>query len=253
MIIEDEEHAALRLSKMLKELEPGIEINGPLDTIKNSVLHLQEKMDYDLIFLDIQLADGRSFSIFEQININNPVIFTTAYDEFAVKAFELNSVDYLLKPIHQERLKTALLKFKKMKEVYGNGETSAFLNELLISFKSQQEKQYQSRFLVSKADSLIPVQAEEVAYFYAEDKVVFLVKSEGSKYIVNYTLDDLENRVNPKQFFRVNRQYLVSVHAIKKVHHYFNYKLKLDLSPISDEDVVVSKLRTSDFKMWMNG
>lgn len=253
LIIEDEELAAGRLKKLLLAVDPDIEIEGPIDTVKNAVAHLQKQSDYDIVFLDIQLADGKSFSIFEKIEVRNPIIFTTAYDEYAVKAFELNSVDYLLKPVNAQKLGSAMEKFRRMKDYFATEGSGGYLSELVQSLKLQSGKQYQSRFLVNKADSLIPIMVEDIAYFYAEDKVVFLTRNDGSKSIISHTLDDIEQRVDPGKFFRVNRQYLVSVGAIRKVHLYFNYKLKLDLHPGTEEDVIVSKLRTAEFKQWMNG
>jgi DNA-binding LytR/AlgR family response regulator len=253
LIIEDEELAAGRLKKLLLAEDKTIEIEGPIDTVKNAIEHLQKRSDYDIIFLDIQLADGRSFSIFESIQVSNPIIFTTAFDEYAVKAFELNSIDYLLKPINAMKLHAALDKFSKMKDYFASEGSGGYLSELVQSLKKQTGKQYQSRFLVNKADSLIPIMLEEIAYFFAEDKVVFLIRNDGTRTIINHTLDDIEQRVDPGKFFRVNRQYLVSVGSIRKVHLYFNYKLKLDLQPSTEEDVIVSKLRTAEFKQWMNG
>jgi len=252
LIIEDEELAAKRLSQMLRKEVPEIEIHGPIDTVKNAISHLRDARDYDLIFLDIQLADGRSFSIFEQVRIQTPVIFTTAYDEFAVKAFELNSVDYLLKPIQQIKLKASLEKFRKLREMFSRDSSNQFLNELMSTLRSQPVAIYQNRFLVSKGDSMIPVNVNEIAYFFAEDKVVFLVRNDGTRFIIPYSLEDLETKLDPATFFRVNRQYIVSVPSIRKVHHHFNYKLKIELTPLAEEDVIVSKSRTNEFKAWMN-
>jgi two-component system, LytTR family, response regulator LytT len=253
LIIEDEELAFKRLKKLLLEAEPGIDIEGPLDTVKNSILFLSEKQDFDLIFLDIQLADGKCFSIFDHLNIAIPIIFTTAYDEYAIKAFELNSIDYLLKPINQAKLSSSLEKYRKFRQVFNQNKASDSLSELLSSLKLNQKVVYQSRFLINKGETLFPVSIQDIAYFYAEDKVVFLVQSDGMRLIINNSLEELEHRIDPKLFFRVNRQFLISISSIEKAHNYFNYKLKLDLIPASQEVVVVSKARTSDFKLWMNG
>lgn len=253
LIIEDEELAYRRLVKLLSETDPSIQVEGPVETVKAAIRHLTSEVDYDLIFLDIQLADGKSFSIFETIKLTTPVIFTTAYDEYAIKAFELNSVDYLLKPISSVKLKSAIDKYHKMKEVFGESPTIEFMSKLMGRLKVQTEVVYQSRFLVSKGDSLYPVSAEEIAYFSAEDKVVFLVTTDGKRWIINNSLEELEDKLDPKMFFRVNRQHFVSIQSIRKVHHYFNYKLKLDLHPEPGEEVIVSKARAADFKSWMNG
>ncbi|NVO20557.1 MAG: response regulator transcription factor [Bacteroidetes bacterium] len=253
LIIEDEEHAANRLQKLLTEEIPDIQIEGPLDTVKKAIQHLEKNQDYDLLFLDIQLADGKSFSIFERIKLNIPIIFTTAFDEYAIKAFDLNSIDYLLKPIQRAKLKISLKKFRKLEDYYGKSPELSQISEILSALKQTSEVPYQSRFLLSKGDSLLPVGISEIAYFYAEDKVVFVVLNDQSRIIFNSSLDEIEKKVDPKLFFRVNRQFLISVKAIKKVHFYFNYKLKLELNPVSEEEVIVSRLRAADFKAWMNG
>jgi len=252
LIIEDEELAAGRLRQMLLAEDPGMEIHGPVESVKNAIKHLQEARDYDLIFMDIQLADGRSFTIFERIKVDTAIIFTTAYDEFAVKAFEQNSVDYLLKPIHQPKLKASLEKYHRMKGLFRDDSASRILSDFVTTFR-QQESAYQSRFLVIRGDSMQTVPVADVAYFSADDKIVFLHKHDGQRHIINSSLEELEGRVDPKTFFRVNRQYLVSIRSIQKVHYHFNYKLKLELNPIPGEDVIVSKVKASSFKEWLNG
>lgn len=254
LIIEDEDHAAMRLIQLLKAIEPDVELEGPIDTVKNAVTHLCHHTDYDLLFLDIQLADGKSFSIFEKVKVNIPVIFTTAYDEYAIKAFELNSIDYLLKPINIDKLKTSLTKFREIQKFYSGDEVNKGLCELFRTLHSQQTKRvFKTRFLVNKSDSLLPIHADEIAYFFAEDKAVFLVTSDGKRYLISHVLEELEQKLDPMVFFRVNRQVLASVKAIRKVHNYFNYKLKVDLLPVFDEEVIVSKAKTGEFKAWMNG
>jgi two-component system, LytTR family, response regulator LytT len=252
LIIEDEDLAAKRLRKMLLSEIPDVQIYGPIDTVKNAISHLSEARDYDLIFLDIQLADGKSFTIFEKVDINTAVIFTTAYDEYAIDAFDLNSIDYLLKPIHPAKLHKSIEKFKKLQGLLDRGNLIQ-MSEMMATLRLQAPTIYQSRFLVSKGETLFPVTIDEVAYFQAEDKVVFIILKDSNRLIINHSLDELEQKINPKLFFRINRQYLVSVNAILKVHYYFNYKLKLDLNPSSTEDVVVSKAKASEFKSWMNG
>jgi DNA-binding LytR/AlgR family response regulator len=251
LIIEDEELAAIRLKQLLLKEIPDALIDGPFDTVKSSVRHLLGQNDYDLIFLDIQLADGKCFSIFEQVPIRNPVIFTTAYDEFAIKAFELNSVDYLLKPINSAKLHQALEKFHQMKEAFRRDDNSKLFEDLLMKVKGEKTV-FMSRFLVSKGNALIPVGIQDAAYFAAEDKVVVLVCRDGQKHIINFSLDELEQKTDPAEFFRVNRQFLVSIHSIRKVHYYFNYKLKIELNPAYEEEVIVSRSKSADFKSWMS-
>jgi two-component system, LytTR family, response regulator LytT len=251
LIVEDENFAAERLQLLLKEIVPDIQIYGPVDSVEGTIQHLKANPAYDLLFLDIQLADGKSFSIFEKVNVTIPVIFTTAYDEYAIKAFEVNSIDYLLKPISKEKLAASIEKFNKIKNHYAQSPID--YNELLKKLTSEKTQQHKTRFLVSRGDSLIPVSSNEIAYFCAEEKVVFLVTTDNKRYIISHTLEELECKLNPSTFFRVNRQFIVAFSAIQKVHNYFNYKLKLDIIPDPKTDVIVSKTRTSEFKQWMNG
>jgi len=253
LIIEDEEMAARRLAQLIKEVEPNAIVSGPIDSVKEAVKHLQEKVFYDLLMLDIQLADGKSFSIFEQINLKIPVIFTTAYDEYAIKAFEINSIDYLLKPINIEKLRSSLAKFNSIKTFYSSQQANSDLLEVLRSIRRQTNITYKTRFLVNRGDSLLPISTSEIVYFIAEDKAVCLVTNQNKKHLVNNSLDDLELKLDPKQFFRVNRQIIASIGSIAKIHNYFNYKLKLDIIPDPGTEIIVSKSRTSDFKSWMNG
>ncbi|MBK6962516.1 MAG: response regulator transcription factor [Bacteroidales bacterium] len=257
LIIEDEELAAVRMKQLLEELEPGCELAGPFDTVISSIAHLKEVRDYDLIFLDIQLADGKSFAIFDAIQVDTPVIFTTAFDEYALQAFDLNSIDYLLKPINKDKLKLSLEKFRKMKSYFGAGTgiggPNKKLYEMIDSLKEKQSVQYKDRFLVNKGDSLVPVKINEIACFYAEDKVVFLLTIDKRRFIIPQTLEELESRLDPHLFFRVNRQFILSGEAIQKVHNYFNFKLKVELVPDPGIEIIVSRSRGADFKAWMNG
>ena len=184
LVIEDEDLAATRLVNLLQQIEPDIEIAGPIDSVEQTILYLQKNQP-DLLFLDIQLADGKSFSIFDRVKVNVPIIFTTAYDEYAIKAFELNSIDYLLKPVSLEKLRVALDKYKKISAYYQRDHINGHLNNLLQSIKLQAEPTYKTRFLVNKGDVLLPVTVDETAYFYAEDKAVFMVTSENKKYLIN--------------------------------------------------------------------
>ncbi len=169
LIVEDEELAAERLAQLVKEIEPDAEIHGPIDTVTATLNHLKTSPGYDLILLDIQLADGKSFSIFDEYEVTTPVIFTTAYDEFALQAFEVNSIDYLLKPVNREKLKTALEKFRKLKEYYIAGNPNSQLYEMIRNLRTPEKTTYKDRFLISKGDALVPVKVSEIAGFYAED------------------------------------------------------------------------------------
>lgn len=251
LIVEDEELAAGRMIQLLKEAEPEAEISGPYDTVKSTVEHLKTHPGYNLIFLDIQLADGRSFAIFEQINIDTPVIFTTAYDEFALKAFDLNSIDYLLKPINRDKLKIALEKFRKLKNYFDGNNPNTQLYDLIKNLKTPSPVSYKDRFLVSRSDSMFPVRADEIACFYAEEKAVFILTTSNQRHIIPQTLDDLESKLDPRRFFRVNRQVIVSAEAVKKIHNHFNFKLKVEMHPAPGFEIVVSRSRAAAFKAWM--
>lgn len=250
LIIEDEELAAKRMIQLVLDLEPEAEIFGPLDTVVSSVAHLKTRPGYDLIFLDIQLADGRSFSIFESVKVDTPVIFTTAYDEFALKAFDLNSIDYLLKPVNRDKLQAALEKYKKLKVYFGD-QINQRLYEMLNSIRPPEVRTFKDRFLVSRADTLIPVKAKEIACFYAEDKAVLMQCIDGKKHVIPHTLDELEEKLDPKLFFRASRQCIIALHAIIRISNYFGFKLKIEIQPDPGMDIIISRARVSEFKQWM--
>ncbi len=251
LIVEDEKLAAQLLVSLLKEVEQNIKILDTLDSVERTISWFKNNDPPDLIFLDIQLSDGLCFNIFKQIEIHSPVIFTTAYDEYALKAFEVNSVDYLLKPVKIEKLRLALEKYKKLKYSFSSSHFD-FDPQKLINILQQTKAEYTSRFLVNKGNSLVIVDINDIAYFYAEDKMVFITTYDEKIYPINNTLDKLEKSVDPKEFFRAARQFIVSAKAIKKIHNYFNYKLKLNLMPLPKTDVIVSKARVGEFKEWLS-
>ena len=248
IIIEDELPALRRLSKMLLELMPETEILGSADTIDGAVALFQQHKDAQLALMDIELADGQSFEIFNRIAVHIPIIFTTAYDEFALKAFKVNSIDYLLKPIDPDELKQALEKFKKLQ----TPSNTVNLQELLVSFNQKTEANFKQRFLVKMGQKYLSINISEVAFFNANEKVVYLVTKDQKKYIIDYTLDELEGMVEPKAFFRLNRQYLSKIDAIVNISSYFNGKLKIQLNPNVVDEVLVSRERASEFKQWLN-
>jgi len=253
LIVEDEELAAQRLAQLIRESEPAAEITGPLDTVTATVAHLKTNPVYDLIFLDIQLADGKSFTVFEECRVVTPVIFTTAFDEYALQAFELNSIDYLLKPVNREKLRTSLEKFRRLKEYYTTENPNGQLYELIKSLKMPPTANYKDRFLISKGDALIPVKVSEISCFYAEDKEVFLLTHDNKRYIIPHSIEELSEKLNPALFFRANRQFIVSADAIRKVHNYFNYKFKVEIAADPKLEIIVSRLKTAAFKTWLNG
>ena len=247
IIIEDEKLSADHLELLLKKIDPEIEVLARIDSVKNSVQFLQEHSVAELLFVDIHLADGLSFDIFSKVNINIPVIFTTAYDEYAIKAFKINSIDYLLKPIGLEDLKIALQKFKKLNfNQYQNR-----LEEMNLLYQKIQ-KPYKNRFLVKLGDSIQSVKTEDIASFIFEDGLVLLITSGGKRYVIDYTLDHLEELLNPDVFFRINRKAMIQINAIQKVSSYFNSRLKLQSTSLSDENAIVSRERVHDFKNWLD-
>jgi two-component system, LytTR family, response regulator LytT len=253
LIVEDEELAAERLAQLIKEIEPDAEICGPFDTVAATIAHLNTNPAYDLIFLDIQLADGKSFSIFEECPVVTPVIFTTAFDEYAMQAFDLNSIDYLLKPVKREKLKLSIEKFRKLKEYYGSENPNDQLYEMIRNLKIRKLPDYKDRFLISKGDAMIPVKASEIACFFAEDKEVLLCTHDNKRYIIPYSIEELSTKLDPKLFFRVNRQFIIAVDGIRKVHNYFNFKLKVEITVDPKLEIIVSRAKTTAFKAWMNG
>lgn len=251
LIIEDEEAASGRLINLLQKVDESIEIIDVLESIKSSVKWFKENSAPDLVLLDIQLADGLCFNIFNEVEVESPVIFTTAYDKYAINAFKLNSVDYLLKPISIEALESSLDKLEKMKEVFNPGDLSAQFKQMVEDIHSG-KRAYKSRFLINKGDVLLPITTSEIAYFYTEEKVVFLITKENKRHIINFTLDNLEKKLNPLEFFRANRQFILSINSIKQIHNYFNYKLKVEVQPEPETAIIISRTRVNDFKNWLN-
>ncbi|MEI7979729.1 MAG: LytTR family DNA-binding domain-containing protein [Bacteroidota bacterium] len=247
IIIEDETPALNRIKKMILEIEPEINILATADSIVSAVQVIESNKNIDLLLMDIELADGQSFEIFNRIEINIPVVFTTAYDEFALKAFKVNSVDYLLKPIEKDDLRNALIKFKT---IQNNNFNLVNLKQLLNQVSIPQTT-IKERFLVKLGERLISVHSNDIAYFNSKDKLTFLVTKNGNKYVVDYTLDELELLIDNKQFYHVNRQFIASISSIVNIHTYFNGKLKLQLSPPIEEEVIVSREKASDLKTWL--
>jgi DNA-binding LytR/AlgR family response regulator len=249
IIIEDESLAAKRLETQLIKCEKDISILAKLPSIKSSVKWFAHNPQPDLIFMDIHLEDGLSFSIFEQTTVTAPVIFTTAFDEYTIKAFKVNSIDYLLKPIHLEDLSQSLDKYVRLKSQFSTG---AIDIKSIIETLVPKEDQYRTRFLVSKGINYVTVDIADVSYFYAEDKLAFLVSKNGSQYVVDLTLDKLTTLLNPKLFYRINRQFIIAASSIEKMTKYSANKLKLTLKPQTNKDVFVSQDKYTDFKKWLD-
>lgn len=252
LIIEDEYPAVERLQKLILKADPDIEIMAVLDSIEAAKGWLSNHPSPDLIFSDIQLSDGLSFEIFEQTLVSSPIIFTTSYDEYAIKAFKVKSIDYLLKPVKLQELQQAIAKYKDLKHDKVNPE-NALKQESLLDVLPNTNKKYKTRFLVKSREQLIPVFEEQIAYFQTSNELVLLVKKDGKKYLVDYTLEQLDKLLNPENFFRINRQFIAHLSAIGQIHTYFNGKLKLELVPKSTDEVLVSRDKAQLFKAWLEG
>jgi DNA-binding LytR/AlgR family response regulator len=245
LIIEDEAPAARRLQKMIYELDDSIEVISVLESVQESIAWFENNEHPDVIFSDIQLADGRSFDIYQQVEVECPIIFTTAYDEFAIKAFELNSVGYLLKPFSKTDLEKSILKLSKT----GDSQFE-MIDSLIKSLNPSGE--YKSRFLINKGESLIPVSVEDISYIFTHDKLVTLITKSKDRFYLNQTLDEVEKQLDPKVFFRLNRQFVAQYSAIDRVENHFNGKLKVFLQPKSEEEIMVSRIKAPLFKNWLN-
>jgi DNA-binding LytR/AlgR family response regulator len=248
-IIEDELPALNRIKKIVTEVAPDAVIVFTADSIELAVERFKEKPLVDLALFDIELADGQSFEIFKQTDITCPIIFTTAYDEFALKAFKLNSIDYLLKPIDPEELSKAITKFKTMQ--FQRVDYQSQLKYLVETFQTPAPS-FKARFLIKNGNKLISVGARDIAYFHAADKVVYLHTNTSQKYIIDHSLEELCRQLDPEFFFQLNRQFIANIDAIDSIHSYFNGKLKVSLLPKTAEEVLVSREKAAEFKMWLD-
>jgi DNA-binding LytR/AlgR family response regulator len=249
LIVEDEELAQKKLQKTLATVDPSAMVVGITDSIRSTVDWLRTNDSADLILMDIELADGQSFEVFNLIDVKAPVIFTTSYDEYALKAFKVNSVDYLLKPVQTEELQAALAKYKKMADT---GKPDVNIESLVNQIKQQlQPKEYRKRFLVKHAQKLVSVDVEEIAYFYSDGRLNFFKTFDNKKFVVDYTMDELEEMLDPVAFFRISRSFFVAINAIDKIDDYFGNRLILQLNPAVDKEALVSREKVSDFKKWM--
>lgn len=249
LILEDEKAAAKRLRQLVTEVVPAANILAVIETVKEAVQWLRDSMHTtDIILSDIQLADGLSFEVLEQVQVKIPVIFTTAYDAYTLRAFKLNSIDYLLKPVDKEELRAAFDKYQTLQKPANN---TADFSQLLQQLQ-QGNTAYKSRFLVKQGDRLNYVPSTDAAYMRADDKVIFLHTNQGQKYIIDETLDELEKVLDPQTFFRINRSYIAHIQSIGRIHTHFNGRLKIELKHCDDNDIFVSRQRVSDFKQWLN-
>lgn len=246
LIVEDEMPAATRLVNMLQKIEPDAIIMGITDGVESTLTFLDQGLFPDLMFLDIHLADGSAFEIFRHHPLQGiGIIFSTAYDQYAIEAFKVNALDYLLKPVKQEDLEKAIARFRTSREK--EMDYKQILNTLIT--KQPLEK----RFLIRMGQSLRLVHQQDVAYFYTSDKITFMMTKEGRKYPVDYTLEHLEELIDPAKFFRINRQYIIRMDAIQQMHSHSKARVKIDLFPAAHEDVIVSTEKSPLFKKWLEG
>lgn len=247
IIIEDEKPAARRLGRLLGELD--VAVSTMLHSVEESIAWFQENEHPDLIFLDIQLSDGLSFEIFDAVDVKSAIIFTTAYDEYALQAFKLNSIDYLLKPIDDEELESAVKKYRHLKpETKKLGLDFEDIKKLLVN---PLEREYKKRFTVRVGQHLKIINADEVECFYSENKGTYAATSDGRNYLLDTTLENLEEELKPDTFFRVSRKFYVNINYIKDIISYTNSRLQIKLYSFSEQEIIVSRERVKDFKLWL--
>ncbi|MEM0992857.1 MAG: LytTR family DNA-binding domain-containing protein [Bacteroidota bacterium] len=250
VIVEDEQLALEHLELLLQRYDPSIQIVTKLASVKAAVQWFEQQTPIDLAFFDIQLADGSSFEILEQVAIACPIIFATAYQEYTLKAFKSNGIDYILKPYDFEEIEKAMTKYEQLKSSF-KAQPDQQLQSIKAALQSLQSD-YKKRFLVKSASQLISIKTKDISYFYHESKIVWFKHQNNKKYAVDYTLEQLQQILNPKQFFRINRKYFISIDSIEKVVSYSNSRLKLELIPPTTEEIIVSRERVNDFKLWLD-
>lgn len=254
LIVEDEELAVKKLRKTLQSVDETATVVGEADSISNTVAWLQSNPAPDLILMDIELADGQSFEIFNQTKVKSPVIFITSYDEYALKAFKVNSVDYLLKPVQKEDLHAALEKYRQMKKMYTGEPTNSSISieELVKELQQKlQTKEYRKRFLVKHGQKLVSIETDEIAYFFSDGRLNFFKTSDNRKFIVDYTMDELNEMLDPDKYFRISRSFFISVNSVDQIHDYFGNRLMLHLKPETDKEAIVSREKVAEFKAWL--
>jgi DNA-binding LytR/AlgR family response regulator len=246
LLIEDEPQAAQRVEKLVETIVPDAKIVGILDTVKGSVQWFNNHPSPDLVIMDIQLADGISFQIFEQCQVKSPVIFTTAYDAYALKAFKVNSIDYILKPVDADELKGAIKKYISL-----NAAPEKMLESIGYAVQMLTKK-YKERFVIKIGEHLKSIEAHDILFFYSLEKTTFAQTADGRKHILDFTIDQLDGLVEPSKFFRINRKYLVNVKSIQDMISHTNSRLKLILKTCDDVDVIVARERVQEFKDWLD-
>jgi len=253
LIVEDEELAVKKIRKTLNEVDANADVVGVTDSILATTNWLQTNPSPDLILMDIELSDGQSFEIFSRVPVKSAVVFTTSYDEYALKAFKVNSIDYLLKPIQKEDLEAALNKYRQMKKMYaGNGNNEVNMDAIVKELQEKlQPKEFRKRFLVKHGQKLVSIEIEEIAYFFSDGRLNFFKTYDNRKFVVDYTMDELEDMLDPERYFRISRSFYVSVNSIDQIHDYFGNRLLLHLKPAVDKESIVSREKVTEFKKWM--
>ena len=244
LIIEDETAAALNLEAILKQVAPGVEVIGTLESVEESIGWLRANPQPDLLFMDIHLADGDSFRIFDAVEVTAPVVFTTAYDQYALEAFRVNSIDYLLKPIDPAALRRAV---ERCRVRSGGIDPDVLLNAI------RSPREYKQRYVVRFNDRIVPVQTTDIAYFYSEEKNTYLVTSDNNRYVVDQSLDVLSDELDPGRFFRISRSCIIAMPAIVSIVKYLGNRLKITARPRPEFEMVVSRSRVDDFLKWLEG
>lgn len=247
LIVEDEKRNFNRLKRCLEEIDASFRVSGPVTSIAETVKYLQEHVAPDLILADIRLSDGLSFDALRQSAVASPVIFTTAYDEYAIQAFKYNSFDYLLKPVDAEELAAAIAKVRRQKQSAQHEDMRQ-----LLEYMQRSNYRYRERFLIPFRDGYNSIQVKEVNHVYLENKVVRLFLNDGTSEFVPYSLDELEAQLNPDVFFRANRQFLIRIDCVERVHHYFNSRLKVHLKGYPKVEIIVSRERATALKEWLD-
>lgn len=248
LIVEDEDLAVKKLQKALLSIDQQIEIAGTTDSIKGTVEWLNTYPAPDLILMDIELADGQSFNIFTLTDVKSPVIFTTSYSEYALKAFKVNSIDYLLKPVQKEDLQAAFDKYRSLQQDRREHNIRNLVNELREQLAP---KEYRKRFLVKNGQRLISIELRDIAFFFSDGRLNFFKTKDARKYVVDYTMDELEDMLDPEQFFRISRSFVITVPSVLKIDDYFGNRLVLQLKPDIDREVLVSREKVMAFKKWL--
>ena len=247
LIFEDEKHTALRLIQLLGKYDSKIKVLDVIGSVKQGIQWYRNNTFPDLVFQDILLNDGDCFEIFDEVKVKSPIIFTTAYNEFALRSFKVNSIDYIVKPYDYKDVKEALDKFRNFREMFLLPE-----NELAKQIVFPEKPEIKKRFLVKLGDRYRSIKSEDIAWFVYDDGLTFAITFEKTRFPLNYSIDQLSALLDPALFFQVNRKYLLNIESIRNIHTWFNSRFKIELIPNSEEDIIVSRERAKDFKLWLD-